>query len=82
MGETTRIIKRRIRHIKTTVAGIATILGPILAAFFPEYAGKILIATSTLTGAGLLAAADGSHVDKLRDQGISAAGDVVDRLKR
>lgn len=61
---TTEIIRRRIRHTKTTLAGLATILGPIAATVWPEHAGKIMLATSALTGAGLIAAADASQVKK------------------
>jgi hypothetical protein len=59
MGETTEIIRRRIHHWKTTLAGIASILCPIIALFVPpEYSVKVLAAASMLSGAGLIAAAD------------------------
>lgn len=57
-SSTTEIIRRRVRHWKTTIAGIATILGPILIAFFPEHAQAISMSASSLTGIGLIAAAD------------------------
>lgn len=60
MGETTQLL-RRIRHWKTTAAGIASILCPIIALFVPlEYSVKVLSIASMLSGAGLLAAADSS----------------------
>ncbi len=58
MSETTEIIHRRIRHWKTTAAGVAAIVAPIAASIWPEHAIKILSAASALSGAGLLAAAD------------------------
>lgn len=68
MGETTELIRKRIRHTKTTLAGIATILGPIAATLWPEHAGKIMLATSALTGAGLIAAADASASGVKREE--------------
>lgn len=58
MGETTQIL-RRVRHWKTTLAGVASIVAPIAALFAPpEYQVKILAAASILSGSGLIAAAD------------------------
>ncbi len=58
MGETTQIIQRRIRHWKTTIAGIALILAPVAGAIWPEYASKITNAAFLLAGGGFIAAAD------------------------
>lgn len=58
MGETTEIL-RRVRHWKTTLAGIATMIAPVAALFAPpEYQVKILAAASLLSGLGHIAAAD------------------------
>ena len=59
---TTEIIRRRIRHWKTTVAGIATIASPVLVSIWPEHASTITAACAGLTGAGLIAAADASTI--------------------
>ena len=60
---TTQFIRRRIFHWKTTLAGIAGIVCPLLALFLPEFwALKVLAVSSILSGAGLIAAADGSQV--------------------
>lgn len=61
-SSTTLILRRRIRHWKTTAAGVATILAPVLAILFPEAAVKIMLVSSALTGAGLMAAADATTV--------------------
>lgn len=61
-GGTTEIIRRRIRHWKTTLAGIATIASPILVGIWPQHATTIVTACSALTGAGLIAAADASSL--------------------
>jgi hypothetical protein len=58
MGETTQIIQRRIRHWKTTIAGISLILAPVAGALWPEYAAKITQAALLLAGGGFIAAAD------------------------
>jgi hypothetical protein len=58
MESTTQIYRRKVRHWKTTAAGLATIAGPILIIFLPDYSTQISLAVSTLTGAGLMAAAD------------------------
>jgi hypothetical protein len=55
---TTAFLRRRVRHWKTTLAGIATIAGPILMALFPKWTLQISLVTATLTGSGLIAAAD------------------------
>ncbi len=58
-GNTTEIIQRRIRHWKTTAAGIACIVAPLVAIFCPpEIAVKVLAAASALAGTGLVVAAD------------------------
>jgi len=43
---------------KTSLAGIITILGPIAATLWPEYANKILSITTIVAGGGLVAARD------------------------
>jgi hypothetical protein len=58
MGETTEIIHKRIRHTKTTLAGIAGIVCPILALCFPSHAVPILTVGCALNGMGNIAAAD------------------------
>jgi hypothetical protein len=59
MGETTELIHKRIRHWKTTLAGVAGIVCPIVSLFVPpEYATKVLAAGCMLSGTGLIAAAD------------------------
>lgn len=63
-GNTTEFIRRRIRHWRTTLAGIACIVGPIIAVIYPEYAVKILTITLGLSGAGHLAGADGKNVQQ------------------
>lgn len=61
---TTQIIRKRIRHTKTTLAGIATIVGPVAVAIWPQHAGTITTVASVLTGLGLISAADASAVSK------------------
>ncbi len=58
MGDTTEIIQKRIRHWKTTLAGVAGIVCPILALVFPEFAVKILTVGCALNSVGNIAAAD------------------------
>jgi len=59
MDSTTQIIQRRIKHYKTTIAGIASIVCPIVSLFLPpDWANKILAAGVILSGAGLIGAAD------------------------
>ena len=60
---TTMILRRRIRHWKTTFAGVAVLFSPILCAVWPQHAAVITQIVLGLTGAGLIAAADG---DKIR----------------
>jgi hypothetical protein len=55
---TTQFIRRRIRHWKTTAAGIAIILCPIVTILWPEFADKVVAIQSLLTGGALIAAAD------------------------
>jgi len=59
MGDTTDIIQKRIRHWKTTLAGVATIVCPIAAIFAPpDWQNKILYAAVVLSGTGHILAAD------------------------
>jgi hypothetical protein len=58
MGETTVMIQRRIRHWKTSIAGIALLLAPVAAAIWPAHADKIHNAALALGGLGLVSAAD------------------------
>jgi hypothetical protein len=59
MGETTEILHRRVRHWRTTAAGVASIVAPVIALFCPpDLAIKVLAAASALAGSGLIAAAD------------------------
>ena len=60
---TTTIIRRRIRHWKTTIAGVAVLISPIVCGLWPQHAATITQIVLGLTGAGLIAAADG---DKTR----------------
>ncbi len=67
MGETTVLIQKRIRHWKTTAAGIAGIVCPIIALFCPpDIALKILSASAALSGAGLIAAADAKSNESVK----------------
>jgi len=60
---TTEFIQRRTRHWKTTIAGIGSIVCPLVAIFCPpEYAQKICAISSLFAGWGLMAAADGKNV--------------------
>jgi hypothetical protein len=61
---TTEFIRRRIRHWKTTLAGIGGMLCPIAAIIWPHYADKILSISCLLSGWGLTLAADASKVQK------------------
>jgi hypothetical protein len=61
---TTVIIRRRLRHWRTTLAGVVGMLGPIAALIWPEYALKILSISSAINGAGLVAAPDSKNTDK------------------
>ena len=55
---TTQIIKRRIRHLKTTTCGIVTLLAPIAMVIWPDHAMVFAGIVSAVTGAGLISAAD------------------------
>jgi peptidoglycan/LPS O-acetylase OafA/YrhL len=57
-GHTTEIIRRRIRHWRTTLAGLACLLAPLAVAVWPQHADRIYAAAAALGGAGLIAAAD------------------------
>jgi len=63
MSETTIMIKRRIRHWKTTVAGVLAFLAPVACIIWPEYAGKIRDAALMIAGGGLIAAPDAKNTD-------------------
>jgi len=70
---TTMMIRKRILHWKTSLAGVASMLCPVLAIFLPpEWAAKVLSASALLSGAVLLAANDPGK-DKLQG--------VVDQVK-
>jgi len=59
---TTLLIRKRIRHWKTSLAGAASMLCPVVAIFLPpEWASKVLSASALLSGAVLLAANDPSN---------------------
>ena len=59
MNSTTQIIQRRIKHYKTSIAGIASIVCPFVSLFLPpEWATKVMAAGLAIGGAGLLGAAD------------------------
>lgn len=58
MGETTELIHRRIRHWKTTLAGVASILCPVAAGFFPQHSTELLGVAVALNSVGLFNAAD------------------------
>jgi hypothetical protein len=60
MGETTEIIRRRVRHWKTTLAGVALMSAPVAVAIWPEHTALIQNIVAGLAGAGLMAAADAS----------------------
>jgi hypothetical protein len=55
---TTQIIRRRIRHWKTTICGIVTIVAPIAVLIWPQHALLFSSIISAVTGAGLISAAD------------------------
>ena len=61
-GNTTEFVRRRIRHWKTTVAGVGAMVCPILAILIPSHADKIGMISSLFAGWGLMSAADGSNV--------------------
>jgi len=61
---TTLLIRRRLHHWRTTVAGIVTILAPVALILWPEHAVKITAAAFAFCGGGLTAAADSKNTDK------------------
>lgn len=61
---TTQLIRRRIRHWKTTITGVALIVSPVAYAIWPEHSATITKAIGALTGAGFIAAADGAAADR------------------
>lgn len=63
-GNTTEFIRRRIKHWKTTAAGIGSMVCPFVGIIWPEYSQKILMISALLSGWGLCVAADGSNVVK------------------
>jgi len=65
MSDTTQFIRRRIQHWRTTLAGVAAIVCPIVALFCPpELSNKILAVAVMLSGSGLIAASDAKKQDK------------------
>jgi hypothetical protein len=58
MGETTEIIRRRVRHWKTTITGIALAAAPVAMSVWPEQSGLIAKIVAGLAGAGFILAAD------------------------
>ena len=59
MGDTTEIIQKLIRHWKTTLAGVASIVCPVIALLCPpEWQVKVMAVGCMLSGAGHIAAAD------------------------
>lgn len=60
MGETTEIFRRKVRHWKTTAAGLAVIALGVVPIIWPETAIKCAQISAFLTGAGFLMAADGN----------------------
>jgi len=63
-GNTTEFIRRRVYHWKTTVAGIGSLVCPIGAILFPSLSQKFNMLSGLFAGWGLIAAADGSKVQK------------------
>lgn len=63
MGDTTELIHRRLRHWRTTAAGVAQILCPVIALFLPpEWSIKVLSIAAVLGGVGSIAAADAHNL--------------------
>lgn len=58
MGETTALLEKRIRHWKTTLVGVAGIIGPVALHVWPEHSQQIIAAMMALNGVGFMAAAD------------------------
>lgn len=61
-SNTTRVIRRRIRHWKTTLTGIGLLFSPIISAIWPDAAPVVDKVTGVLIGAGFVSAADGARV--------------------
>ena len=61
MSETTQIIRRRIRHWRTSLAGVAILAAPIALAIWPEQAPVIHRIVDALIGLGLISAADAAR---------------------
>ena len=61
-SHTTEFIRRRVRHWKTTIAGVGSIVCPILSIVFPSLAQKFALIASLFAGWGFITAADGSNV--------------------
>jgi len=58
-NSTSMLIRRRIQHWKTSLAGISAIVCPLVSLFLPpEWAMKVLAVAAVLSGAGLISAAD------------------------
>lgn len=55
---TTQFIRRRVRHWKTTLAGVAQIVCPIAIIFWPQEAQKIATLQGIVAGWGFICAAD------------------------
>lgn len=64
MSETTMIIRRRLKHWKTSITGIALMLSPVAYAIWPNHGEIITKVVLSLTGAGFIAAADGAVSDR------------------
>ena len=55
---TTIIIRRRLRHAKTTICGIVTMITPFAILIWPQHALLFSSIMSVAAGAGLVSAAD------------------------
>jgi len=64
MGETTLLIQKRIRHWRTTIAGIVCWLAPVALLIWPDQAAQITAIAFAVTGTGLIAAPDSKNTDK------------------
>lgn len=64
MGETTEIIQKKIRHWKTSIVGVAGLLGPVALSIWPEYSQKIIAVMMAINGVGFMAAADAAKVSQ------------------
>jgi hypothetical protein len=58
MGDTTEIIQKRIRHWKTTLVGVASLVAPIALSIWPQHSQQIIAAMMAINGVGFMAAAD------------------------